>query len=136
MKGQKRLCILLALALLLAGCSVQRTDRGKQKDLEYTITDKEEIPENLKTRIAGEKEKPFLLAYGDGDWLYIAVGYGEQDTGGYSIEVEDLYETENAVLVRTCLTGPDEGEDVAEKATFPYIVVRTGYTEKRIISEM
>ena len=82
-----------------------------------------------------KKEEPFLLAYGDGEQLYIAMGYGEQESGGYSIQIEEVCETEDAVCIRTCLTGPDEGEKVSQEPDCPYATVATEYTEKRILWE-
>ena len=36
------------------------------------------------------------LTFADQGMLYIVEGYGEQATSGYSIEVADCFETENA----------------------------------------
>ena len=58
-----------------------------------------------------------------------------QSTGGYSISVEELYETADAVYIHTGLIGPAKGELVAEAESFPYIVVKVEYTDKRVVFE-
>ena len=127
--------MLTAAALLSSGCSARRADREKTGELEYETVDGPELPETLRQKIEKEKDEPFLLAYGDGEQLYIAMGYGEQESGGYSIQIEEVCETEDAVCIRTCLTGPDEGEKVSQEPDCPYATVATEYTEKRILWE-
>ena len=53
--------------------------------------------------IGDEEKHPFRLVYADQGILYIAEGYGEQPTTGYSVEVRELYETEEEIRVRTSL---------------------------------
>ena len=59
--------------------------------------------------------------------------YGEQESGGYSITVEDLYLTENAVYVKTCLIGP--GAEVPNDGvkSYPYIVIKTEYLDYSVV---
>lgn len=128
--------MLTAAALLSSGCSARRADREKTGELEYETVDGPELPETLRQKIEKEKDEPFLLAYGDGRRLYIALGYGEQESGGYSVRIEEAYETEDAVCIRTCLTGPDEGEEVLREADYPWAALEADYTEKRILWEM
>ena len=128
--------MIAAAALLLSGCSARRAATEKEGELEYETVDSLELPEPLRQKIEEKKEEPFLLAYGDGQRLYIALGYGEQKSGGYTIQIEEAYETEDAVCIHTCLTGPDEGEKVPQEADCPYTALAAGYTEKRILWEM
>lgn len=51
--------------------------------------------------------EPFQLTYSDDQNLYISIGYGQQKTGGYSIAVDELYLTEDAIYVGTTLLGPE-----------------------------
>ena len=60
-------------------------------------------------------------------------GYGEQQTSGYSIIVEDLYLTSNAVCVVTELLGPGNGEEAAEATTCPYIVLKMESMELSVV---
>ena len=39
--------------------------------------------------------------------MYIVIGEGPQKGGGYSVAVKELYETDNSIVIRTELTGPE-----------------------------
>ncbi len=56
----------------------------------------------------GQKEEEFRLTYSAGSDLYLAVGYGAQSSGGYSIQVKELYLTENGIVLDTELLGLEE----------------------------
>ena len=135
MKIKKYTVILALVLVLLTGCTVEKTDSKKQNDIEFTVMDTDEIPEELKTMIEEGKQGPFKLTYGDKGYLYIAEGYGKQKTSGYSIEVNEVYETENAVYLKTSLIGPKKGEKILKNATYPYVVVKIEYNEKHVVFE-
>ena len=63
----------------------------KLKDLEFTVVADADLPGELKEIIDEKKELPFKLHYSNKDHLYIVVGYGKQNSGGYSIAVEELF---------------------------------------------
>ena len=63
------------------------------------------------------------------------MGYGVQETGGYSISVNECYLTKNAVYFDTTLIGPMKGEKINQVKSYPYIVVRMGYLEKNVVFE-
>lgn len=124
----------------LAGCGVETKDGNEKiKDLEFTVLGEENIPEELKQVIEEKKEKEFKLTYQDGDFLYICVGYGRQETGGYSITVNELYLTANAIYVDTNLIGPEpenrelyHGQE-KDGASYPYVVVKLEYLDKAVV---
>ena len=129
-----KICIIFVLGiLLLTGCTMEKTSEKKIKDIEFTVMDTDDIPDELKTMIEEGKEKPFKLTYGDKGFLYIAEGYGEQASSGYSVEVAEVYESENAIYMKTNLLGPLKGEKVIEKATYPYVVIKIEYNEKHVV---
>lgn len=107
--------MLLAAALAasfaagLSGCSVSREDKDKVRDLEFQVAAQGELPQELSKLIAQKVSQPFKLTYTDSQNLYIAVGYGAQPTGGYSISVKELYLTENSIILQTELMGPEKG---------------------------
>ena len=72
--------------MLLSGC-VRKECEEKVKDLEFTVTKEEELPEALRQQIEEKKEGDFRFTYSDNEYLYVARGYGIQETGGYSISV-------------------------------------------------
>lgn len=119
----------VAVVRVLSGCSGKEEDLGKVRDLEFTVIGEQEMPQELKDIIAEKQQMPFKLTYSDDVSLYIAVGYGEQPTGGYSITVNELYLTENSIVIDTELLGPDKGENGGTAASFPYIVVKTEYLD-------
>lgn len=125
----------LSTFCLLVGCSAEKLSTEKLRDIEFTVVDEEAIPEELEEKIDDNEEKPFKLTYADDGALYIAVGYGEQRTSGYSIEVKELYETENAIYIHTNLIGPAKDEKVVERKTYPYIVVKLEYIDKNVVFE-
>lgn len=126
---------LLGIAILLTGCAIERTNRTKVRDLEYQVVVEEEVPEELKMQIAEKKAADFKLTYETPEYLYIVRGYGEQATGGYSIQVAELYLSSNAVFFKTRLIGPRKGENPAKSPSYPYIVVRTEKVDKNVVFE-
>jgi hypothetical protein len=118
---------------LFAGCTVEKISTEKLRDIEFTVVPKKDIPEELEEMIDEKEEEPFKLTYADEGSLYIAQGYGKQPTSGYSIEVKELYETENAIYVHTNLIGPAKDEKILERATYPYIVVRVEFVDKNVV---
>ena len=124
----------LAFCLFLcAGCSVEKSNRTKVSDLEYEIVAEENIPEELKQNIEERKNADFKMTYETDADLYIVRGYGEQETGGYSIRIKELYLTSNAIFFSTELIGPRKGETITKSPSFPYIVVRTALREESTI---
>ena len=125
--------IIAGSIFMISGCSVQKNDMEKIRDVEFTVMDEQKIPKELKMHIKEVKNEPFEIAYGDEGYLYIAKGYGEKEVSGYSIEVEQCFETEDLICVETNLLGPPKGEDVLEEKTYPYVVIKTEYSEKSIV---
>lgn len=123
--------------LLSAGCREKQNSLEKIKDLEYTVTAQENIPEELLQVIEEKKTEGFKVTYQDGGFLYICMGYGQQECGGYSIAVNELYETENAVYPDTTLLGPKPGEadDKRKSPSYPYVVVKTEQVDKPVVFE-
>lgn len=132
---RRMLCIVLGgmMALALTGCSVEKIDRKKVQDLEYSIVDKDKIPEEMKSEIEKKKTENFHITYDDGTSLYIGQGYGRKDTSGYSVQVQQCYESSNSVCIKTSLTGPQKAEKISKKNTYPYIVVKLVSNRKSVI---
>ena len=122
----------LILPCVLVGCGKTR-DTAKIRDLEFTVIDQERIPEELKAIIEEKKVQPFKMTYSDEEKLYIVTGYGPQETGGYSIQVKELYLTENAIVFDTELSGPEKGETVTKETSYPVIVIQTELLETPVI---
>lgn len=120
---------------LFTGCSIEKTNRTKVRDLEYHVVAAEELPEELLAQIEEKKAADFKMTYETPENLYIVRGYGEQETGGYSIQVKELYLSSNAVFFSTELIGPRKGETITKSPSYPYIVVQTEKVDKNVVFE-
>lgn len=129
----KRVVLIGSILIFLSGCSVQKNETEKLKDLDYTIVEEKEVPEELQRILEEKKTESFKLTYEAEGSLYLCIGYGEQATGGYSISVAELYLSENAIYFDTNLIGPDPAETVSETVSYPYLVIRTEYLDKPVV---
>lgn len=121
------------LLLILCGCSMGTISEEKLRDIEITVVPEENLPEELLEQIEERKKEVFRITYADQGELFIAEGYGTQNSSGYSIEVAECYETENTICIRTDLIGPSYGEEIVETETCPYIVVKMEYIDKNVV---
>lgn len=128
------LYILLAGCVFFAcACSVKKEDKEKLRDIEFTVVDAYDAPEELQEKINEKKEKTFEISYADNGYLYIARGYGSQDTSGYSVEVKSCYETKSSICLKTNLLGPPKSEEIIEEKTYPYVIVKMEYSDKNVV---
>ena len=126
---------MVVCTLLLVSCAFLSEETIKLRDLDFTVLSEEKVPEELLTIIEEKKSMPFQITYSDNEYLYICVGYGEQETGGYSIAVNELYLTESSICVNTSLLGPDVSEKGNKTPSYPYIVLKTEYLDQTVIFE-
>lgn len=131
--------VMLLVMGILAGCSMLSEEKIKLRDLDFTILSEEKIPEELKAIIEEKKAEaptePFKLTYSDNENLYIGIGYGEQATGGYSIVVNELYLTDNAICVNTSLLGPEPSEKSNRTPSYPVIIIKTEKLDQTVVFE-
>jgi hypothetical protein len=129
------LLTIVIMALGITGCKTEDTDVKKIKDLEFTVVEDADLPGELKEIIDEKKEEPFKLSYSNKDYLYIVVGFGKQNSGGYSIAVDELYLTSNAIYIDTNLIGPTQDDMVSQGVTYPYVVVKLELRDERVVFE-
>ena len=130
----KRFCAVMILLMALAGLAAcAKEEKNKVRDLEAVILSEEVLPAELKEIIDGKKANPFQFTYSDQENLYICIGYGRQETGGYSIALNNLYLTEAEVVIDTTLLGPSVSDQAKKTATYPYIVVQTELVEQPVV---
>lgn len=128
------LAILCIVSLCFTvSCSAEKLRTEKLRDVDFTVVEEEDIPEEFLAVIQEKEKTPLKLTYADQGALYIAEGYGKQETSGYSIEVKECYETENAVYVHTNLIGPAKDEKIVETVTYPYIVIKLEFIDKNVV---
>lgn len=124
--------LVIACMLFISGCALTSQEQIKLRDLDFTVLSQEMIPEQLLPILEEKKASAFQITYTDNANLYICVGYGEQETGGYSIAVDDLYLTEENIVIDTSLLGPEPSDREDAQPSFPYIVVKTEYLEQTV----
>ena len=115
------------------GCGKEESAEEKVKDLEFTVVGERDVPQSLKELIGKKKESEFKLTYADGEDMYIVIGAGPQDGGGYSMVVKELYLTENTVVIRTELHGPEKGEAKGTEPSYPVLIVKTEFCEEPVL---
>ncbi|MCI5650140.1 MAG: protease complex subunit PrcB family protein [Fusicatenibacter sp.] len=115
----------LFLLLVLNCCSVTDVTKGERTEIEYTVVKTNEIPSEVGEIINERKEEEFQMTYESGGYLYLLRGYGKQKSGGYSIRVEEVSVSDEALHVRTTLLGPPDREAQKGAVSCPYIVLKT-----------
>ncbi len=137
----KKLALYILMAgctLLFSACSFQKDDMKKLRDIDFTVVGENELPEEMKEMkemIEEQKKDLFEITYGEKGCLYVAKGYGKQETTGYSVSVKECYETENIIYLKTEFSGPPPEEEILEEETYPYIVIKMEYTDKNVVFE-
>lgn len=122
----RKICRVFSLVLVtfaLSGCSISGSAKEKVADIDFTVVEEENLPQEVKSVIEQEKKDEFRLVFTAKENMYIAIGYGEKSTSGYSIAVKDLYLTSDSIRIDTNLIGPQKGETINEEPTYPYIVI-------------
>ncbi len=129
------LCI--STVFLCAGCNDEKEPIQKIKDLDFTVIAEENIPEEFLVKIQEKKDDGMKMTYQDAGFLYICIGYGRQESGGFSIAVNEVYETDNAIYFDTTLLGPKPGETPQKQNTpsYPFVVVKTEFIDKPVVFE-
>lgn len=127
--------LLLCMMILVIGCEKETEQAERGKDRDYTVVAVRDCPEDFLKQLEEKKINAFQMTYMDGESLYIAAGYGEQPTGGFSIAVRGLYELGDKLCVETELLGPGKDDTVKEKASYPYIIIKTEKTDMEVLFE-
>lgn len=133
MKRYHVILFAVLVVISLCGCTVTQKKTDKIDDIAYTIVQEENQPEEVRALIEANKTTSMKLSYTDQGKQYIIIGYGTQETSGYSVEIREVYETENTVYIDTNLLGPDSKEEIATVATYPYIVIEITESVKPIV---
>ena len=131
---KKAVCLLAALVLaaVLSGCGLIRIEEEERKPVDYTVVERQDIPAALDEIMNEKKEKEFQLSYETGEALYLAKGYGQQMSGGYSIQVEELGASSNGLFFVTRLIGPKDLNE-AGVPSYPCIVIKTEPQKKPVV---
>ncbi|MDD2956998.1 MAG: protease complex subunit PrcB family protein [Lachnospiraceae bacterium] len=129
------LCLVILAALLLTGCGLTDGGGEPRTQLDFTVVEQNEIPEELKKVIENHKEEEIQVAYTDQGSLYVVRGYGKQSSGGYSIAVDECGEGEKKIYVATTLIGPAETDALQKDPSYPVIVLKMENRDKEVVFE-
>lgn len=124
------LLIITISIFFFCACTVNTVSRSKIADIDFTVVKEDDIPKQLKDTIESKKNDGFMLTYQDGDYLYIAKGYGIMEGGTYCITVDELYLTKNTICALFTIRGTKE-DNAENKAN--YIVVKCENYKKPVI---
>lgn len=127
--------LLIVMCCSLWGCSIEKVRAKDGVKPEYTVMKEEDFPDKVRELVEQNREKEFQMTYQDNGFLYLMKGYGKQETGGYSIQVQDLSLWDNAIHLETMLFGPEEGEELTGEPSFPCLVIKMKYREEPVIFE-
>lgn len=132
-----RVFVLAVCCILVwfSGCGVEKAGEEKVQDIDYCIVEENDIPKELMAKIQEKKAADLKMVFENDDFVYIVRGYGEQETGGYSIQVTDVYLTKNAVVFRSNLVGPAKDEVKNVVPSYPYVVLKIQNMGKNVIFE-
>lgn len=114
----------LALLLFLTGCGAKQGGDAGKTEIEFTVVNPDEIPEELAEIIEENKQGELKLTYEDQGYLYLVRGYGQQKTGGYSISVNEVYLAQEGIHVDTSLIGPPKEQEIRDEASYPYVILK------------
>lgn len=117
--------------MMCSGCKNIRIEEEPREEVEYTIVPQEEVPSEIESLIEEKKAEVFQLTFKSGNDLYLFKGYGQQMTGGYSIQVAELSESENAIYFETKFIGPSD-KNIGGEPSYPYIAVKMEYVDKPV----
>ena len=132
--SRKSRLVAIMLALVVGVCFTGCKEEEKIRDLDFTVVSSECIPPELLEEIEAKKQEEFQLSFQDGNYMYLCVGYGAKDTGGYSICVKDLYLTDTSIVFDTTLLGPKHTKDnKVQEESYPYIVIKMEYIDAVVI---
>lgn len=124
--------VVLLSVIVVSACGIEKVSKKKTNDVDFTVVAEIEMPTEVKQIVEERKEMPFKVTYSDNQYTYIIVGYGKQKYDGYSIKVKEMYETKNAICVKTEFSGPQEYTNT-EIESYPYIVMKIEYTNKNVV---
>lgn len=132
-KNKLKLFLVLVVCIVVtSACGLEKIKTKKTKDIDFTVVAESEMPTEVAQIVEQRKEKEFRVTYSDHQYTYIIIGYGKQKYEGYSIKIKEMYETENAIYVKTEFEGPKEYSS-NETNTYPYIVIKIEYSDKNVI---
>lgn len=104
----------------------------EETEVSYNALDYSDLPSKVKDQVDYLKLNKNYKAYEYNNYVYLIASMGKKSTGGYEIDITDVYKTEQSdgdytikAVVET--DSPSAGENVIQAVTYPYSVVRFKY---------
>lgn len=117
----------------MESCSKIVYDTSFVNSLDYSIVDDIDYPDAIKKIIEENKSQPVFSTYMTNDFLYIIIGYGPQPTDGYSVAINRLFESANAIIVDSTLIGPSKDMNISSSVSYPVTVLKLSRLDKDVI---
>ncbi|MDO4170374.1 MAG: protease complex subunit PrcB family protein [Lachnospiraceae bacterium] len=121
----------ISVLVLLGGC-MEKGKKQNRKQVDFTVCTESQVPSEVKKMIEEKKHTPFQFTYNLQEYMYIVIGYGEQNGGGYSIKIVECSEDKVNMYVDTTLLGSEESVD-SDLKSYPYIVIKCIKPKKNVI---
>ncbi|WP_374173387.1 protease complex subunit PrcB family protein [Flavobacterium tructae] len=136
--------ISVLVILVLVSCGVKKSSDGTSKILYEVLTEQSDGGGNIKffeiltepNEIKMLENDPHLKAKMKQDDIsnsnYVILNMGEKNTGGYSIGVEKVEETDKNIIITVKENNPAADAMVMQVITYPYTVIKV-HSKKEII---
>lgn len=136
--------ISILVILVLVSCGVKKSSDGSSKILYEVLTEQSDGGGNIKffeiltepNEIRMLENDPHLKAKMKQDDIsnsnYVILNMGEKNTGGYSIGVEKVEETDKNIIITVKENNPAADAMVTQVITYPYTVIKV-HSKKEII---
>lgn len=110
------------------------TDHEESSVVEEVV--QEELPEEVASWIENSQNTWLAQEKVVEDIMYLLVTYGEKPTGGYSVDIQQVMESEEEIIVKLSFTQPGEDDIVTQAITYPYDLFSMKPTEKPVVYEV
>lgn len=108
--------------------AVDDDDDDEESDISYSIVTYNNLPKALKEEVDDLKSTENYAAYEYDNYIYLLASMGKQRTGGYDIDFEKIYKTEDdGDYTVTAVVDTDEplkNAVVTQAITYPYTVAK------------
>ncbi|MDR7212478.1 protease complex subunit PrcB family protein [Flavobacterium piscis] len=137
--------ILVVAIFVLISCGAKKTSEGSSKVLYEILTQQSDGGGNIKffeiltepNEIIMLQNDPLLKDKMKQDDIsnsnYVILNMGQKNTGGYSIDVEKVEETDQNIIITVKENAPAKDAMVMQVITYPYTVVKVRSKKEIII---
>ncbi|KUO74371.1 MAG: hypothetical protein APF77_16310 [Clostridia bacterium BRH_c25] len=103
-------------------------DDTAETEVSFSNVSYSSLPKVLQDKVDSMKSTKTYKAYKYDDYIYLLAAMGRKNTGGYDIDIDNVYKVENDddFIVRAVVdtVEPSSGEIVTQAVTYPYSVVK------------